>query len=111
MFHGEEVSINSFSITIKFTSLLSGKTFHLTNIYVSSTPVEKATFIHWLYNFDSAGFDGWALVGDFNFIRSPQDRNKPGGSVNEMTVFNDLIQHLDLIEISFDGLHYTWSNM
>lgn len=42
-------------------------------------------------------------MGDFNFIRSPEDRNKPGGHVGDMLVFNDIIQDLDLVEIAFHG--------
>jgi hypothetical protein len=26
----------------------------------------------------------WLIVGDSNLIRSPSDRNKPGGNINEM---------------------------
>jgi hypothetical protein len=28
-----------------------------------------------------------------------------------MLLFNDLIQHLDLVDIPFMGRHFTWSNM
>lgn len=37
--------------------------------------------------------------------------NKPGGSINDMMVINDLIQHLDLIDVPFEGMSYTSSNM
>jgi hypothetical protein len=26
----------------------------------------------------------WIIMGDFNFIRKPSDRNKPGGNVNDI---------------------------
>lgn len=51
------------------------------------------------------------MVGDFNLIRSQHDRNKQAGSVSDMLLFNDLIQHLDLVDIAFEGRQYTWSNM
>jgi hypothetical protein len=50
-------------------------------------------------------------LGDFNLIRSPDNRNKGGGNPNEMMLFNDLILHLDLIDISFQGRNFSWSNM
>src|SRR5690348_9053510 len=53
----------------------------------------------------------WIMLGDFNFIRSPLDRNKPRGSVSDMMLFNDIIQHLDLVDIPFQDRHFTWSNM
>jgi hypothetical protein len=55
--------------------------------------------------------DDWILVGDFNLIRSLSDRNKPSGNVGDMNLFNDLIQHLDVVDIPFLGKHFTWSNM
>lgn len=61
--------------------------------------VEKASFVFWLYNFDVPSFDEFALVGDINFIRGYDNRNKPGGSVNDMMLVKDLIPHLDLLEI------------
>lgn len=46
-FRGESVLINSFSITMKFTSPADGKIFYHT-IYGPLAPAEKATFISWL---------------------------------------------------------------
>lgn len=31
--------------------------------------------------------------------------------MSDMFLFNDLIQHLDLIDIPFEGRQFTWSNM
>jgi hypothetical protein len=44
-------------------------------------------------------------------IRSPLNHTRPGVNVNKMLLFNDLIQHLDLVEVSFSGRAFTWSNM
>jgi hypothetical protein len=33
----------------------------------------------------------WLIVGDFNLLRAPENRNKPGGSVTEMFAFNTAI--------------------
>ena len=41
----------------------------------------------------------WIIMGDFNLIRSPDNRNKPGGNLSEMFMFNDAISRLDLNEI------------
>lgn len=58
-------------------------------------------------NFDTTSFDGWFIVGDFNLIREPANRNKPGGDLNEMNLFNEAISDLDLIEIPFSGKEFT----
>lgn len=89
LFDGEVICINWFSATVKFSSLISDIQFYLTNIYGPSTAVEKANFVNWLYTFDVSSFDVWALVGYFNFIRGPEHRNKPGGSMSDMILFND----------------------
>lgn len=41
----------------------------------------------------------WLIVGDFNLIRRPEDRNMPGGDINEIFLFNEAISNLGLIEI------------
>ena len=50
-------------------------------------------------------------MGDFNFIRAPENRNKPGGSMNDMYTFNDFIRCQSLIELPIKGRSFTWSNM
>jgi hypothetical protein len=55
--------------------------------------------------------DDWILAGDFNLIKSPKDRNRDGGNLNDMFLFNNLIQHLDLAEITSQGRRFSWSKM
>lgn len=68
-------------------------------------------FINWLYNFDTSQIDDWVLAGDLNLIKSVDDRNRPEANLNDIMLFNDLIIHLDLAEIGFQGRQFTWSNM
>ena len=53
----------------------------------------------------------WIIMGGFNFIRTPEDKNKPGGDVNEMLMFNEAISELGLIELPLKGSQFSWSNM
>jgi hypothetical protein len=53
----------------------------------------------------------WIVLGDFNFIRGPEDRNKPRGDINDMLLFNHAINRLGLIELPLKGIKFTWSNM
>ena len=50
-------------------------------------------------------------MGDFNFYRSLQHRNRSGGNLNDTLIFNDIIGHLGLVEILLKGRAFTWSNM
>ena len=52
----------------------------------------------------------WLVIGDFNLIRRPEDRNKEGADVQEMFLFNDAISTLGLVEIPLLGRQFTWSN-
>jgi hypothetical protein len=52
----------------------------------------------------------WLVVGDFNLIHHPSDRNKPGGNVQNMLQFNAAISNLRLEEIKLIGNKFTWTN-
>lgn len=52
----------------------------------------------------------WLIIGDFNLIRYPENRNKPGGNLQEMFGFNDAIRRLTLVEILLKGCIYTRIN-
>ena len=68
-------------------------------------------FVSWIYNLDIDPDQKWMLMGDFNFIRSFENRNLPGGDINDMFIFNEVIGHLGLIELPLKGRKYTWTNM
>jgi hypothetical protein len=50
------------------------------------------------------------VIGDFNLIRKPKDRNKPGGNVSEMVDFNAAINRHGLKELRLNGAKFTWTN-
>jgi len=52
----------------------------------------------------------WLVVGEFNLIRRPKDRNKEGAGPNEMFAFNEAISKLGLVELPLHGRHFTWTN-
>jgi hypothetical protein len=100
------------TLTIKLTSLQSGQQWFLKNVYGPCSAVAKAEFTNWLYNYDASGYDLWMVVGDFNLIRSPENRNRLEGNTNKMLLFNDIIHHhLDLIEVPLKDRAFTWRNM
>lgn len=42
-------------------------------------------------------------MGDFNFIRSVEDRNLPGGNMNDILFFNEVISNVGLVELPIKG--------
>ena len=67
--------------------------------------------MRWLYDIDIPSHEYWLIVGDFNFIRSVDNRNKPGADMNDIFIFNEIISHLSLVELPLKGRAFTWSNM
>ena len=111
LYSGSIVSQSSFQLTIKLLCNLSGHIFNVSNIYGPCQNENRTDFFNWLDNIDASPLDHWILIGDFNLIRSPHDRNRPGGDSNNMLMFNSLLLQLDLVEIPLKGRNYTWSNM
>ena len=70
----------------------------------------RDNFVSWLYHLNIPTDENWLLLGDFNFIRSFDNRNIPGGDVNDF-LFNEIIGHLGLLELPLKGRSFTWSNM
>jgi len=45
----------------------------------------------------------WIIVGDFNLMRSPNNRNRLGGDVTKMLLFNEAISSLGIVELPLQG--------
>ena len=52
----------------------------------------------------------WLILGDFNLMRNSEDRNRPGGDINEMLLFNEAISALGIVELTLMGRKFTWTN-
>jgi hypothetical protein len=109
-FCGTLVSQNSYAQSVEFVCKLTDDCWILTNIYDPCTTESKSAFLQWFKDIDMSDEVKWLIVGDFNLIRSPQNRNKPGGNITEMFAFNEAINRLCLNEIPLKGCKYTWTN-
>jgi exonuclease III len=109
-FLGQTIFQNDYAMSIEFTSTMSGASWVLTNIYAPCTTDGKQQFLDWLHNVDMPDDCDWLLVGDFNLIRRPTDRNRTGGNVQEMLGFNNAISNLRLQELNLIGSKFTWTN-
>jgi hypothetical protein len=70
----------------------------------------KVNFLNWFGNIDIPDDHLWIILGDFNLIRRPENRNKPGGDNQIMQLFNEAISNLGLTKIPLSGKAFTWSN-
>jgi hypothetical protein len=111
IFTGFVQQIKSFGTMVSMTSVHNGEVWSLVSVYGPCQGIQRDNFAQWLYSLSIPAQSNWLLVGDFNFIRSQENRNKPGGDIHEMLLFNEIIGHLGLLELPLKGRKYTWSNM
>jgi exonuclease III len=111
VFSGSLVELQRYGVIVNFTSVHSGESWNLVSVYGPCQGELRDDFVNWLYNLHIPTGSNWLLLGDFNFIRSSDNRNKPGGDVNDMFLFNEVIGQLGLLELPLKGRKYTWSNM
>jgi exonuclease III len=111
IFSGEVIQINKFAVIVKFTSMYNGQVWNLISIYGPCQGPDRDNFVQWLNNLHLDAEDNWMLAGDFNFYRSVSDRNRDGGNMNDIILFNEIISNLGLLEIPLKGRNFTWSNM
>jgi hypothetical protein len=48
------------------------------------------------------------VTGDFNLMRCPENINRHGVNTNDMLLFNDIIHHLDLVEVPLKDRTYIY---
>jgi hypothetical protein len=96
MFSGMIMHCEPFALSVHFNSTHSSKSWILVNIYGCYVGELRYGIVKCLFDLAILPGEDWLLVGDFNFIRSPTNRNKPGGNVNDMLTFNDFIRLLTM---------------
>jgi exonuclease III len=111
LFSGQCISLSRFQVTVELTYKISNHIWYITNVYGPTVHEERDVFTNWLLDLDATPMDSWVILGDFNLIRSPENRNRIGGDINNMLLFNRIISQLDLVEIPLKGRAFTWSNM
>lgn len=99
LFSGELVFSNNYSLSVQFSSQLNDESWIVSNIYGPCIPEGKRQFTDWFKQIQMPQEWDWLVVGDFNLMRKPEDRNKEGGDLNEMFMFNEAISMLGLNEI------------
>lgn len=70
---------NKFAFSVDFTSLHNNYDWILTNVYCPCSNEGNVEFTDWLKSIQMPDEVDWLILGDFNLMRSSEDRNKPGG--------------------------------
>lgn len=99
-----------FSLTVPFTSTTTGHSFFLTNTYAPSDHRHTDAFLADLAHLAPRSDVNWALICDFNLLRSPDEKNNDRFDHNLADCFNSAIDGLALLELPLLDRLYTWSN-
>jgi exonuclease III len=110
-FSGQVLLQETFGLVLEFVSIANAETFTLANVYGPCEGIARENFVAWLFHLDIPDDSLWLLVGDFNFYRFSENRNRPGANQEDMETFNEIISYLGLIELPIKGRSFTWSNM
>jgi hypothetical protein len=103
VFGGIVVDKQSFGITVQITSVHNGDVWFLTNVYGPCDDPARTAFINWFKAHEIHDSINWIFLGDFNFYRSLNNRNRMGGNLADTLLFNEAIGHLGLIELPLKG--------
>ena len=73
-------------------------------------PPERGSFLDELCSLAPSCDLPWMLVGDFNLVRGPEDKNTASFDASAADAFNSFIDDLVLQELPLLDRMYTWSN-
>jgi exonuclease III len=81
VFSGQLLFQNDFPISIELISKHNEDSWVLTSVYAPCLAKGKKNFLDWFQSIQMPNFVHWLILGDFNLMRRPEDRNKEGGDI------------------------------
>ena len=99
-----------YSITTTLSSTISNCDFTLTNVYAPSDHRLSNIFLAELRSLLPLVSGPWVIIGDFNLIRSADDKNNANLNRSLMDSFNLALDQISALEIPLLGRSFTWSN-
>ena len=105
-----DFTLKNHSLTTLLVSTLSDHSLTVTNVYGPSDHRHSSDFLRELHDLSSNINGPWVIIGDFNLIRSGDEKNNVNVNIPLMNTFNDTINSLGVMEIPLLGRNFTWSN-
>lgn len=110
-FHLNQSVFKDRSVSVLLECCTSNTSFWITNIYVPNFESDRDAFVQDLFDIHSNCSGPWAIAGDFNTVRSADDRNSGQASVLETQRFNNWLRDMQVQELPILDRNFTWSNM
>jgi exonuclease III len=98
VFSGQIIDKQHYGITASFISNQNSQVWKLTAVYGPCVEPSRSEFITWFRRHRIEEEDNWLFIGDFNFYRLLENRNRPGGNIHDTFIFNDAMGHLGLVD-------------
>ena len=98
------------TLTTVFSSTITNLSFTITNVYAPSDHRDSASFLEDLHELVPKINGAWVIAGDFNLVRSSDDKNNDRFDHNLASHFNDTINSLALLELPLLDRLFTWSS-
>lgn len=99
-----------FTSTLTLTCLASHHNVLATNVYAPSLRSQKMEFLDELKQIEPPPDTPWLLIGDFNLIRFPNEKNNNNFHRSDAESSNNTIDLLALLELPLLDRQFTWSN-
>jgi exonuclease III len=99
-----------FSLTTKFISTTTNLAFSVTNVYAPSDHALTSDFMAEMVSIAASMTGDWIVIGDFNLIRFPNEKNNANFDRGLAATFNALIHDLAWFELPLRDRLYTWTN-
>ncbi|WVZ77498.1 hypothetical protein U9M48_025357 [Paspalum notatum var. saurae] len=103
-----DVKLGCFSATVRISA--AGEDWWLTGVYGPQGDLEKALFLEELEAVCDECDGPWAVIGDFNLILDPADKNNDRVNRASMRRFRRCVAELELQDLHLHGRAFTWSN-
>ncbi|XP_077249371.1 uncharacterized protein LOC143888867 [Tasmannia lanceolata] len=103
-------TIHQFAISVLFDSVHWNERWMLTIVYGPAKARDRSALWPELMMIRDNWQGPWIVGGDFNTIRFPSEKNRPGRITTSMRHLSNFIQDGQLIDLPLEGSRYTWSN-
>ncbi len=110
-FQCSEVIVRKFSLTVQLYCPTSRLAFYVTNVFGPPSWDGKEDFCTELVNLKSTCGGLWVVCDDFNLTRDPSEKRGRCWSGRLMSMFTDLLNRLELIDLPMGNQNFTWSNL